>query len=57
MENSLNPDNKPLKKVPEDIKPKVMDDVAKAKQLMDILNKFPNKVADIFDAIRGKKND
>ncbi|MCB4808239.1 hypothetical protein LG651_08245 [Tamlana sp. 62-3] len=56
MEDSYNPDEKPLKKVPEDLKPKVMEDIESANQLMDILNKFPNKVADIFNVLRGKKN-
>ncbi|WP_165586765.1 hypothetical protein [Neotamlana sedimentorum] len=46
-----------LKDVPKDIKPKVMKDIAMAKQLKETLNKFPIKMADLFDLIRGKKKN
>ena len=49
MDNPFNQINKPLKEVPEELKQKVMNDIATAKLLMDLASLFSLNVGSIIE--------
>ena len=49
MDNPFNQINKPLKEVPQELKQKVMNDIATAKLLMDLASLFSLNVGSIIE--------
>lgn len=56
MENPFEYINKPLKEVPEELKAKVMSDVATAKLLMELAHLFSIDVGNIIEATMKKRD-
>ncbi|MGG5487310.1 hypothetical protein [Gaetbulibacter sp. PBL-D1] len=56
MENPFKQIDKPLKKVPDELKAKVMNDIAIAKLLMELASLFSVDVAKIIEATIKERN-
>lgn len=57
MENPFKQLNQPLKEVPQELKSKVMSDIATAKLLMDLANLFSVDVAKIVEHTIKKRKE
>jgi len=57
MENPFKHINQPLKEVPEELKSKVMSDIATAKLLMDLASLFSVDMAKIMEQTIKKRKD
>ncbi|WP_034040138.1 hypothetical protein [Wocania ichthyoenteri] len=57
MENPFKHINQPLKEVPQELKAKVMSDIATAKLLMDLASLFSVDVAKIVEQTIKKRKD
>ena len=57
MENPFKHIDKPLKPVPEELKAKVMSDIATAKLLMELAALFSIDVVKIIETTISKRND
>lgn len=57
MENPFKHINQPLKEVPQELKAKVMSDIATAKLLMDLASLFSVDMAKIVEQTIKKRND
>jgi hypothetical protein len=57
MENPFKQLNQPLKEVPEELKSKVMSDIATAKLLMDLANLFSVDMAKIVENTIKKRKE
>ena len=55
MENPFKQINQPLKEVPQELKGKVMHDIAMAKLLMDIAELFSYNLGYIIDSVSTKR--
>lgn len=55
MENPFKQINKPLKEVPEELKAKVMHDIAMAKLLMELAELFSYNLGYIIDSVTEKR--
>ena len=51
MENPFNQIDRPLKEVPEELKSKVMSDIAMAKLIMELAALFSYNIGDIIEAV------
>ena len=51
MENPFNQIDRPLKEVPEELKSKVMNDIAMAKRIMELAALFSYNIGDIIEAV------
>lgn len=51
MENPFNQIDRPLKEVPEELKSKVMNDIAMAKLIMELAALFSYNIGDIIEAV------
>ena len=56
MENPFKDINKPLKPVPEELKAKVMSDIAMAKLLMELARLFSFDMAKVIETVINKRN-
>jgi hypothetical protein len=58
MENPFKYIDKPLKEVPQELKAKVMNDIAIAKLLMELASLFSYNIGDVIETvIRKRKNN
>ncbi|MCF7567941.1 hypothetical protein L3X37_06115 [Sabulilitoribacter arenilitoris] len=57
MDNPFKHINQPLKEVPQELKAKVMSDIATAKLLMDLASLFSVDMAKIVEQTIKKRND
>lgn len=57
MENPFIHLDKPLKEVPQELKAKVMHDIAMAKLIMELATLFSYNIGDIIEAIISKRKD
>lgn len=57
MENPFKDINKPLKPVPEELKAKVMSDIAMAKLLMEMARLFSFDMAKVIETVIEKRNN
>jgi hypothetical protein len=58
MENPFNQIDRPLKEVPEELKSKVMNDIAMAKLIMELAALFSYNIGDIIEAVvNNRKNN
>ena len=55
MENPFNQIDRPLKEVPEELKSKVMSDIAMAKLIMELAALFSYNIGDIIEAVVNKR--
>ncbi|MGC1205015.1 MAG: hypothetical protein WA839_09030 [Flavobacteriaceae bacterium] len=55
MENPFKHINQPLKEVPQELKSKVMSDIAMAKLLMELAVLFSYNIGDIIDSVIKKR--
>ena len=56
MENPFKHINKPLKDVPEELKAKVMSDIATAKLLMELASLFSYNIGDVIESTIKKRH-
>ncbi|MGZ0017247.1 hypothetical protein [Yeosuana sp. AK3] len=57
MENPFKQIDKPLKEVPQELKAKVMNDIAIAKLIMELAALFSYNIADIIETVINKRKD
>ena len=57
MENPFRHIDKPLKQVPQELKAKVMNDIAMAKLIMELAELFSYNIGDIIETIISKRED
>ena len=57
MENPFNQINQPLKEVPQELKAKVMNDIAMAKLIMELAALFSYNIGDIIETVINKRKD
>lgn len=55
MENPFEHINQPLREVPEELKSKVMSDIATAKLLMDLAALFSYNIGDVIESVISKR--
>lgn len=55
MENPFKNIDKPMKAVPEELKSKVMNDIAIAKLLMELAELFSYNLGDVIETVIGKR--
>ena len=55
MENPFKHINQPLKEVPQELKSKVMSDIAMAKLLMELAVLFSYNIGDVIDSVMKKR--
>ena len=55
MENPFTQINKPLKQVPEELKAKVMNDIAVAKLLMELAELFSYNLGHVIDTVSKRR--
>ena len=57
MENPFTQINKPLKQVPEELKAKVMNDIAIAKLLMELAELFSYNLGHVIDTVSKRRKN
>jgi hypothetical protein len=57
MENPFKHIDKPLKEVPQELKAKVMNDIAMAKLIMELAALFSYNIGDIIESVISKRKD
>ncbi len=57
MENPFEYINKPLKEVPEELKGKVMNDIAMAKLLMELAALFSYNIGHVIESVMKNRKD
>ncbi|NCO63306.1 MAG: hypothetical protein GW839_09510 [Flavobacteriales bacterium] len=57
MENPFKQIDKPLKEVPQELKAKVMNDIAIAKLIMELAALFSYNIGDIIETVISKRKD
>jgi hypothetical protein len=57
MENPFKQINQPLKQVPQELKSKVMHDIAMAKLMMDLAELFSYNLGYIIDSVSDKRKN
>ncbi|MGR7814538.1 hypothetical protein [Lacinutrix undariae] len=57
MDNPFKDIDKPLKQVPDELKSKVMNDIAIAKLFMELAALFSYNIGDIFSSVVKKRNN
>ena len=57
MDNPFKHINQPLKEVPEELKAKVMSDVAMAKLLMELAALFSYNIGDLIESVIKQRKD
>jgi len=55
MENPFRDIDKPLKSVPEELKAKVMNDIAIAKLIMELAELFSYNLGDVIETVMSKR--
>lgn len=55
MDNPFKHINQPLKEVPQELKSKVMSDIAMAKLLMELAALFSYNIGDVIDSVMKKR--
>lgn len=55
MDNPFKHINQPLKEVPQELKSKVMSDIAMAKLLMELAALFSYNIGDVIDTVMKKR--
>ena len=56
MENPFRDIDKPLKSVPQELKSKVMNDIAIAKLLMELAELFSYNLGDVIETVMSKRD-
>ncbi|MFD2917925.1 hypothetical protein [Psychroserpens luteus] len=56
MDNPFRDLDKPLKSVPQELKSKVMNDIAIAKLLMELAELFSYNLADVIETVMSKRD-
>lgn len=56
MENPFKHIEQPLKEVPEELKSKVMNDIAMAKLIMELAALFSYNLGDVIESVISKRN-
>ena len=57
MENPFKQINQPLKEVPQELKAKVMNDIAMAKLIMELAALFSYNIGDIIETVISRRKD
>ncbi|APY12650.1 hypothetical protein BWZ22_16105 [Seonamhaeicola sp. S2-3] len=57
MDNPFEYVNKPLKEVPQELKAKVMNDIAMAKLLMELAALFSYNIGDIIESVISRREN
>ncbi|SFZ94529.1 hypothetical protein SAMN05428642_104231 [Flaviramulus basaltis] len=57
MENPFKHINQPLKEVPQELKSKVMNDIAMAKLIMELAALFSYNIGDIIETVMKSRKD
>lgn len=57
MENPFKQINQPLKEVPQELKSKVMSDIAMAKLIMELAALFSYNIGDIIETVMSKRKE